>query len=120
MLEVIELLRLRGLDTTKPTKLVRHSHNSLDLYDFMIQGHFETFQKVQAKNHFDCEQIVSFLALPNNQARFIGVYEVGDHCFVKDTKLPPKYPYPDEDPDYLFYDLTCVESDQFGSFELNK
>ena len=77
MLGVVELLKLRELDTSTPIKFVRHQDQRIDLYDLMISGHLERYQSVQSWPVFrKCDYIISFFGMPRSQARFIGVYQV--------------------------------------------
>lgn len=105
MLGVVELLKLRGLDTSARIKFVRHQDQRLDLYDLMISGHLDRYQRVQSRPVFrNCDFIISFLGLPRSQARFLGVYRVKQEKHVKDIPPPPDYSIP-ENPDWFYYDL---------------
>lgn len=105
---VIELLKLRGLDTDKNIKFVRHQDRRFDLYDLMISGHLDRYQSTQSKPVFrECDYIISFIGLPRSQARFLGVYRVLRERRVKDAPPPVGYPIP-EDPKWFYYDLELM------------
>lgn len=108
MLKVIELLKLRGLDTAAKIKFVRHLDRRIDLYDLMISGHLDRYQSTQSKPVFrECDYIISFIGLPRSQARFLGVYRVLRERRVKDAPPPAGYPL-QEDPKWFYYDLELV------------
>lgn len=47
------------------------------MHELFVTGHFELYQSYQEKNQFkDCDYLVSCLGIENNQALFIGVYEI--------------------------------------------
>lgn len=91
ILTIEELLKLRGLDTTKKIKLVRHKDarqkktvNGEDIegspYDWYRNDKekFMAYQSHQHKEIFkDVEYIVSFIGENGTLARFVGVYKVG-------------------------------------------
>jgi hypothetical protein len=110
-MNIVELLKLRGMDTSKKIKLVRHQDQRYDLYELMTTGHLETYQACQSRPILDCEYMVSFIGLPYSKARLYGVYKVGDRCRVGEVSLPKAYTMP-EDPNNWFYQLEKV-----GGFE---
>jgi len=91
ILTIGELLKLRGLDTTKKIKLVRHKDarptktvNGEEIkgspYDWYRKDKekFMAYQSHQHKEVFkDVDYIVSFIAEHGTLARFVGVYKVG-------------------------------------------
>lgn len=108
MLGVIELLKLRKLDTSASIKFARHQDQRIDLYDLMISGHLARYQSVQSRPVFrDCAYIISFFGLPRSQARFLGVYRKLGERRVKDVAPPEGYPIP-EAPEWFYYDLEQV------------
>jgi hypothetical protein len=71
-----ELLDLRSYDfKNSPAKLVRHAPNDRDMEAVRL-GYFEEYQTIQASDIFNCDSIVSFLALPHGRALFKGTYRV--------------------------------------------
>jgi len=107
-MNIVELLRLRGMDTSKKIKLVRHQNRRHDLYEMMTTGQLETYQACQSRPVLDCEFIVSFIGLPYNNARLYGVYKVGARCRVREVSLPQTYTV-SEDPENWFYQLQKVD-----------
>ena len=103
-MNIVELLKLRGLDTSKKIKLVRHQDQRYDLYELMTTGQLETYQACQSRPILDCEYMVSFIGLPYGKARLYGVYKVGERSRVQHIILPTNYTLP-EDPDNWFYKL---------------
>lgn len=101
-----ELLATRGLDLSRKIKVVRHQHTGWDLYQMMVEGHLETYQKFQGGPVFNCDVIVSFIGLARTTSRLIGVYDVGEFLPARDVPLP-EYPYRHEHniATDLYYDL---------------
>ena len=92
MIGIKELLAARGLDLSRKIKLVRHQDGRFPLYQMMVEGHLDTYQKFQSRLVFNCEFIVSFIGLAHSTSRLLGVYEVGDRRRGKTVKTP-NYPY---------------------------
>lgn len=103
-MNIVEILKLRGLDTSKKIKLVRHQDKRHDLYELMTTGQLETYQACQSKPVLECDLMISFIGLPYNRARFYGVYKVHSRSKVSDTNLPDTYTI-QESPDNWFYHL---------------
>jgi hypothetical protein len=78
MLSVVELLKLRGLDSESRVKLVRHQDARYDLYELMVSGHLETYQSYQSKPVFNCDYIVAFFGMARNKARLIRMFKSTD------------------------------------------
>lgn len=78
MLTINKVLGFAGLDMSKNIKIARHRDTrDIDVHELYANGHFEVYQSYQEKNRFkDCNYLVSCLGIGNNQAIFIGVYEV--------------------------------------------
>ncbi|KAA0761717.1 GIY-YIG nuclease family protein [Bacillus sp. TE8-1] len=78
MLTINKVLEFAGLDMSKNIKIARHQDTrDIDVHELYASGHFEVYQSYQEKNRFkDCDYLVSCLGIENNQAVFIGVYEV--------------------------------------------
>lgn len=107
MIGIKELLATRGLDLSKKIKLVRHQHAGWNLYQMMVEGHLETYQKLQARPVFNCDVIVSFIGLAKSTSRLIGIYNVGE-CRPAHEVQTPGYPYRDNHKELtdLYYDLS--------------
>ena len=103
-MNIVELLKLRGLDTSKKIKLVRHQDQRYDLYELMTTGQLETYQACQSKPILDCEYMVSFIGLPYSKARLYGVYKVLSRSRVSEVTLPDSYTLI-ENPENWFYQL---------------
>lgn len=93
----------RGLPADRRIKVVRHQDSNRDLYKLMVEGHIETYQRFQARPIFDsCDYIVSFLGLPRNQSRLIGVYKVGERERPEDN-ITEGYPYREEHENSIWF-----------------
>lgn len=107
VLGILDLLQLRGYDSKRPAKLVRHQDSRWDVHDLLRRGWFETYQARQSKPVFDgCEYIVSFVGLEGTKARLVGVYRVGKRISADDLPLPPDCPYTEWTRSPYFYELT--------------
>ena len=107
IINIVELLKLRGLDEHAKIKLVRHQDKRHDLYELVTSGLIETYQASQSKPVLECDYMVSFIGLPHGQARFLGVYRVTGRSKVAEVELPKNYTLP-ENPDNFFYFLEKV------------
>jgi len=63
---------------SKSIKIARHQDTrGVDVHELLAKNEFDLYQSYQEKNQFkDCDFIVSCLGIENNQALFVGVYEV--------------------------------------------
>ena len=94
-MNIVELLKLRGLDTEKSTKMIRHTDHGDYLISEMTRAQLEFYQQCQSEQVFSyCDYIVSFLGVERTKAKFIGVYKVKDEERLKRKHLPENYPYP--------------------------
>lgn len=92
MIGIRELLENRGLDLTKPIKVIRHQDKRFPLYRMMVESHLETYQRFQSKPVFNCDVIVSFIGLERSASRLLGVYEVSGSQPASRVRTPD-YPY---------------------------
>lgn len=78
MITINNVLEFAGLDMSKKIKIARHQDTrDIDVHELLATGHFDIYQSYQEKNQFkDCDYLVSCLGIENNQALFIGVYQV--------------------------------------------
>lgn len=105
-MNIIELLRLRGLPENVRVKLVRHQDKRYDVQELYRTGQLDTYQGYQAKPIFECDYIVSFIGLEGSLARFIGVYRVLGRRSAREVPVPPDFLYPDfHQQDDVFYQL---------------
>lgn len=95
MLNVIELLKLRGLDTSARIKLVRHQDRRFDVAALRREGFFEVYQRFQSNPVFDCDYIVSFTGMEQGRARLAGVYRVTGKLPATEAPVPPDFARPD-------------------------
>jgi hypothetical protein len=95
MLSIVELLKLRGLETDARVKLVRHQDKRYDLAELVREGLFEIYQSSQSKPVFECDYIVSFLGTENSKARLMGVYRVAGKSPYEQNPLAPDFKYPE-------------------------
>src|SRR3989304_2747064 len=104
MLDILEILELRGFDSTRRFQLVRHQEGRHE-HDLPKRWWLETYQAFQARNVFDnLDCIVSFLGDRGTRARFIGVYEVLGRKSGSEGRLPHGYPSEWKDLPY-YYEL---------------
>ena len=109
-MNIVELLKSRGLKTKKSTKMIRHTDHEDYPVSKMTKEQLEFYQQCQSKPVFRCcNYVVSFLGLERMKAKFIGVYKVKDEEPLKRKPLPENYHYPPvvEDDGY-FYKLEKV------------
>lgn len=91
-----ELLSMRGLDLSKPIKLVRHQDPNYDTKYLYKRGMLEFYQSIQSNDVFgNCEYLISFLGHEQSKAIYIGAYKViAKSAFNKSlANVPPEYPY---------------------------
>jgi hypothetical protein len=79
-IRLLDILRLAGLDTALPTKVVRHQDDRFPVGELRRQNWLELYQAYQRRPVFhDVKQIISFYGLPGSRAGFYGVYKVLGH-----------------------------------------
>lgn len=109
MLNIVELLELRGLDTGKDVKLVRHQDKDCDVNELYQRGQINIYQSYQSKTVFDeCDYIVSFIGFEGTKARLLGVYKVNGRIPAVEFPPPMDFLYPDmfgSLNDYNYYEL---------------
>jgi hypothetical protein len=107
VIKLTELLVTRGFSSAAKTKLVRHQDRRMDVKMLRRRGFFEFYQRTQAKEVFNCAQIVSFIGDDNGRAIFCGVYEVRGVLPPESFNVPAGFPYPQYviGPGGLEYDL---------------
>jgi hypothetical protein len=95
MLTLEHILTPFGFDTSRPTKLVRHQEQGIDVAALHHVGQFEFYQTFQGRPVFaNCEQIVSFLGGTGTHATFVGVYTVLGVTGPRAIKLPKTFLFP--------------------------
>ena len=111
-MNIVELLKLRGLDTKKTTKtkMIRHTDHGDYLISEMTREQLEFYQQCQSKQVFSCcDYVASFLGIESTKAKFIGVYKVKGEERLRRKHLPEHYPYPKiVEGDGYFYKLENV------------
>ena len=107
MVSILELLKLRGFNTSQASKMVRHKSATHDVQDLSRRGWLDAYQQYQQKPVFgNSKHIVSFLGLEGTKARFIGVYRVGKKLDGIDVPpLPPGCPFKEWESAQVFYEL---------------
>lgn len=95
MLNIVELLSLRGLPREARVKLVRHQDRRFDVHELIREGYFETYQSFQSKPIFDCDFIVSFVGMESNRARLVGVYRVLARVPASEAPIDADFPRPE-------------------------
>lgn len=92
-LGIVDLLKLRGFDPDRPTKVVRHQDARYDVHDLMRKGWLDFYQATQSRPVFDrCERIVSFVGAGGTKACFIGVYRVLGRRDGRQVPCPAGFP----------------------------
>ena len=94
-MNIVELLALRGLDTSAKIKLVRHQDKRYDVKELYRNGHLDTYQSYQGGPIFECDYVVSFIGLENRRARLVGVYEVRGRKPAREAPVPSGFPHPE-------------------------
>jgi hypothetical protein len=95
MISIVHLLEMKGLDTSKRIKLVRHQDKRYDVSLIYSLGQIEIYQSYQGKPIFECDYIVSFVGFGGSWARMTGVYRVGIRQPAENVPLPPDFIYQD-------------------------
>jgi hypothetical protein len=110
-MDIRELLTLRGVDTTKKIKIVRHQDTGHDLSELVDAGLMDLYQSYQPRAVFECDYIISFLGWEGSKARFLGVYKVAGRKNASEKTYADgdKRPLPwFENSDGYFYELEDV------------
>lgn len=94
MMNLVELLQLKGLDTTKKIKLVRHQDQRYDVEELRRRGQLEIYQSYQGKPIFDCDYVISFTGMEGTKAKLFSVYTVLAKKSANDVPLPKDFIYP--------------------------
>jgi len=105
------ILELRGVDTSKNIKVVRHQDSKRDIHTIYQNGEFDIYQSIQFRSVFDgAELLVSFIGLENTKARLVGLYECQGKTHLRELqKMPPAHLYEKEIEDqYTWYKLKRV------------
>ena len=96
MLNIVELLALRGLDTKKRIKLVRHQDKKrYDIRDIYQSGFLDVYQSYQSRKVFECDFVIAFLGMEASRAVFVGAYSVKGRKAGSKVPLPKGFPYPE-------------------------
>ena len=110
-LQLKDILELRGIDTSRNIRVVRHQDSRLDLRQVYQNGELDIYQAIQSRSVFDgAEYLVSFLGIENTKALFIGLFECKGKKRLTDlSELPPSHLYQKELEDqYTWYDLKRI------------
>jgi 5-methylcytosine-specific restriction protein A len=94
-MDLTELLKDRGLDTTGRVKMLRHADKKgLTTYELYKLGHIEEYQRVQGSGSVlgNCDIAVAFVGLKGNFALFVGVWRVAKDHGQRMVKPSPGYP----------------------------
>ena len=104
-MQLTKLLTGYGLDTSLPTKILRHIDPLFDIPLLYKNGFIEAYQSHHPDNIFkNCDQVVSFLGQPGTRASFIGVWKIKAINENRIYKAPTDFPYPEmfSKPSYQF------------------
>jgi hypothetical protein len=110
VLNIKELLAMRGLDTEARIKLVRHKDARHDLEDVWRKNLISLYQSYQSRPIFDGVQyVVSFIGMSQSKARLLDVHRVEGRKAASDAPLPAGFEFPWFMPDRgYFYTLRGV------------
>jgi hypothetical protein len=108
-MNIVELLEIKGLDTSKRIKLVRHQDQRYDVKEFQRKGQLDIYQSYQGYEIFNCDIIVSFLGLEGTKALFYGVFKVGKVSPPGVVPTPKGFPFPEWYQDNVHYELIEIE-----------
>ncbi len=106
-----DILELRGVDTNKNIRVVRHQDSNRDIHEIYRKGEMDIYQAIQFRPKFDgAEYLVSFIGIENTKARLIGLYECqGKKRLIDLPEMPPSHLYEKEyEAQYTWYDLKRV------------
>ncbi len=99
-------MKLRGFDSSRRFKLVRHQDARYDVLDLQRHGWLETYQAFQAKPIFDkVDCFISFVGVGGTRARFVGIYEVIGRKPGHEGILPEGWPLEDWKESPYYYEL---------------
>ena len=108
--DIVELLELRGLATSKRIKMLRHQDQRFDIQALYKKGQIAEYQSIQGHDVLKCEYVVSFLGLENRRALFIGVWQVMARKSASEIVRNPAFLYPEMyDTVTVAYDMDEVE-----------
>ncbi|MEK4878760.1 GIY-YIG nuclease family protein [Paenibacillus sp. FSL R5-0908] len=112
-MNLTELLKMRGFDTTQAIKVIRHQNSACDTTLLYKKGMLEFYQSIQHKHVFkDCDYILSFLGDVGRKAVFVGAYRKINYQMFDPTKIyiPQDYPYPETlQKDRYFYTFEKID-----------
>ena len=94
MLDICDLLALKGFDLNAKTKMVRHQNKKYDFNELCRRDMLAVYQSYQSKPVFECEYVVSFIGHSSTKAIFYGVYSVNGRKEAKEVPLTLDFPYP--------------------------
>ena len=83
------ILRMYGLDNligNQKVKLVRHQDTNRNIQFEKLKKNkelLEEYQSVQSEDRFNCEYILSYLAIENSNSLFMGMYKVKSSTYVE-------------------------------------
>lgn len=91
-----ELVKMRGFDTTQKIKIVRHQDSNYDVQQLYKQNLLEFYQSVQSKDVFgNCDYILSFLGTEGTKAIYVGAYHKVSVSRFDKKIIPANFPYED-------------------------
>ncbi len=110
-MNLIEILKIYGLNTDVNTKMVRHQSSTYNLQRLLANDQIEEYQAIQKNNVFsNCEQIVSFIGDSQRRAKFFGVYTVVSELETNNHQWSEYYLYPEMPHGKYFYKLEKIEA----------
>ncbi len=105
-IDILELLRLRGFDSNRRIKLVRHQDARYDVLELQRPGWLETYQAFQAPGVFDnVDCFICFVGVGGTRARLVGIYDVLGSKAGHEAVWPPGCPFPEEWKESHYYEL---------------
>jgi len=105
-IDILEILGLRGFDTNRRIKLVRHQDARYDVLDLQRHGWLETYQAFQAPGVFDkVDCFICFVGVGGTRARLVGIYDVLGRKPGHEGILPAGCPFPEDWKESYYYEL---------------
>lgn len=116
MFTITEILKLRGINTTKSKiKMIRHQHPPYDLSELVRRNQFDLYQWNQRREVYNCEIVISFLGIAGTKAKLVGVYKIINCNGPINKSWPKEYLYQNMKPGNFFYSVKKIE--EFSDFE---
>jgi len=118
-----DLLKIYGLDHligTKKVKMVRHQDTNREIKFEKLKKNKklrEEYQSLQSKNIFDCDYILSYLAIENSNSLFIGMYKVEGKEKVENSTISKSLKELGHEDNFTGYKYNLIKVDDLKDLE---